>query len=161
MTQSRCRHSFLLEASQPLRIKRNKTGQDLNSYFSPQPRVAGSIDLAHAACSQQGLNLVVADPSARGQFDRGRGFQETGLFRIALCQQGFHFATQSLVAVARLSEECQALFGLESKRVLKHVFDLLPTLWGHASSLRRNSLCNHKRAIVHSRLTVAGDTWRT
>jgi hypothetical protein len=58
MVQSRGCLRFLLKAPQPVRIARNKRGQDLDGDFAPQRRIAGAIDLTHPSCAQEANNVI-------------------------------------------------------------------------------------------------------
>jgi len=56
-----------LEARQPLRIRRKEIRQDLDRDVALEPRVAGPIDLAHAASADGSENFVRAETSADAQ----------------------------------------------------------------------------------------------
>ncbi len=60
MVQRRGRAGFLLEARQPLGIRRELLRQDLDRDLAAEPRVAGQPDLAHAAGAELLLDLVGA-----------------------------------------------------------------------------------------------------
>ena len=58
---------FLLEAAQALRVGRCRLGEDLDGDFSPEPRVPGAVDLAHAAGPERPADLVGAETIPRLQ----------------------------------------------------------------------------------------------
>ena len=64
MVQRREHLRLALEPRQPLGIARERAGQDLDRDVATEPRVAGAIDLAHAAAPEQRENLVAADAAA-------------------------------------------------------------------------------------------------
>jgi hypothetical protein len=49
---------FAMEARDPLRVVGKEVGQHLDRDFAPQFSIARAIHLAHAACTNQGLDLV-------------------------------------------------------------------------------------------------------
>ena len=67
MVEGRSRLRFLLKSPQLVRITRDKGRQDLDRDFPPQRRVAGAIDLAHSARTQQAENFIAIQLRARGQ----------------------------------------------------------------------------------------------
>ena len=61
----RCeRAGFTLEAGDPLGVARHLVGQNLQRDVSPQPAVAGAVNLAHAACAKGRDDFVRAEPGA-------------------------------------------------------------------------------------------------
>ena len=58
MAESRGGLGLLLKTSQPVGIQRYEGGQDLDRYFALQGRIAGAIDLAHSACTQETENFI-------------------------------------------------------------------------------------------------------
>ena len=62
MVQRRGRVSFLLESAEAIGIGR---GQHLDRDVAPKPRIAGAIDLAHAARADLGGNLIRPEAGAR------------------------------------------------------------------------------------------------
>ena len=55
---------FTLEAREPIRIRRDGFGQDLQRDIPLQSRIARAIDLAHAARAQGGLDFIRPESSA-------------------------------------------------------------------------------------------------
>ena len=53
-----------LETSQPLRVSRHFFQEELDRHLATELRVLGAIDLSHAACTEGGEDLVVAEPRA-------------------------------------------------------------------------------------------------
>ena len=58
---------FAAEARHAVGIVRHRGKQDLDRDVAIQLRVAGPVDLAHAACPERRFNLVRADASSSGQ----------------------------------------------------------------------------------------------
>jgi hypothetical protein len=58
---------FLFEAAKAIRIVIERFRQNLQSDFAPEPGIASTVDLAHAARTQGRLNGVRADLCARCQ----------------------------------------------------------------------------------------------
>src|SRR5664279_4691971 len=58
---------LLLESAQPVTVTGKGLRQNLERDIPPQPRIPGAIDLAHSACSQQGIDLIGAKFCARSQ----------------------------------------------------------------------------------------------
>jgi hypothetical protein len=56
-----------LKPRQPIRILRERLGQHLDCDVALQPRVAGTIDLAHSAGADGGENFVGTESSASRQ----------------------------------------------------------------------------------------------
>ena len=61
------RFRFLLESVQTVGVSGNGGGQDFDGNVTRQARIASSIDLSHAPCTQEGDNLIRAQASARLQ----------------------------------------------------------------------------------------------
>ena len=72
MVQGRGGEGFLLEAAQPVGIARESLRQDLDGHLAFEARVAGAVDLAHAARAQQRDNFVRSEFRARGQVHSGQ-----------------------------------------------------------------------------------------
>ncbi len=66
MVESRGRLRFLLKASQPVSVLRDESWQDLDRYLALQGRIAGAIDLAHSARTQEAENFIVIQLRACG-----------------------------------------------------------------------------------------------
>ena len=60
MVQRRGRAGFLLESMEAIDVGRECGGQDLDRNVTPEPRIARTIDLAHAAGAERGHDLVRA-----------------------------------------------------------------------------------------------------
>src|SRR5262245_5375626 len=56
-----------LEASTPIRVGRNRVGQDFDRDVAAEPRIASSIHLAHSAGAQGRNDLVRAKACAGGE----------------------------------------------------------------------------------------------
>ncbi len=67
MIQRREQLRFALEAGQPIGIAGEEVGQDLERDVAPEPRVAGAIDLSHAAGAERGDDLIGAQFRAGSQ----------------------------------------------------------------------------------------------
>ena len=65
MVERGCGLGLLLEASQPVGIPGNIRRQDLDRDFALQGRIAGAVDLAHSACTQQAENFIAIEFRAR------------------------------------------------------------------------------------------------
>jgi hypothetical protein len=61
MVEGRSGLGFLLEPLQPVGVAGDERRQDFDCDFTLQGRVAGSIDLAHSACAEQGENFVAVE----------------------------------------------------------------------------------------------------
>src|SRR5271169_5886463 len=61
---------LLFKAAQTFRIAREGRWQDFNRDVSPQPRIAGAIDLSHSTRSDGGLDPVRAEFCSRAQHHR-------------------------------------------------------------------------------------------
>jgi hypothetical protein len=72
MTQRGQRLCFALEACDPLGIRNEQLGQDLDRDFAIELSVSGAIDLAHPARAEQSDDLVGAEVGARGESHRFR-----------------------------------------------------------------------------------------
>ena len=59
------RAGLLLEAAQARPGRRQARRQDLDRDLAAEARVAGAIDLAHAARAERGEDLVGAEPVSR------------------------------------------------------------------------------------------------
>jgi hypothetical protein len=57
------------EPLQPLGVRGEAVRQDLQRDLTPEPGVAGAVDLANAAGSEPGHDLVGADPRSHRQHD--------------------------------------------------------------------------------------------
>src|SRR5687767_3207774 len=69
---------FTFEACESIRIVREGGRQNLDGDFAPEPRIARPVNLAHAAVTEQGNDLIVPEPVARGQRHRRRPLSITG-----------------------------------------------------------------------------------
>ena len=67
MIQRRDRARLAFEALAQLRVGRERGGENLDRDRPIEPRVAGLVDLAHAACPEGGEDLVRAEAGAGGQ----------------------------------------------------------------------------------------------
>ena len=56
----------------PLGVGANSGGQDLDGDVAAQPRIVGSIHLAHAAGAEQGHDFVCAEARASGERHESR-----------------------------------------------------------------------------------------
>jgi hypothetical protein len=66
MVESCCRLCLRLKASKPVRILRDEGWQDLDRYVALQGWIAGAIDLAHSACTQEVENFIAIELRACG-----------------------------------------------------------------------------------------------
>ncbi len=62
MVQRRQHAGFALETSQPVAVRCEPRGQNLDGDIAAKLRVARAIDLAHPAGAEQGRDLMNADP---------------------------------------------------------------------------------------------------
>ena len=67
VVQRRGRAGFLLESMEAIDVGRECAGQYLDRNVTPEPRIARAIDLAHAAHSDLGGDLIRAEARSRGQ----------------------------------------------------------------------------------------------
>ena len=67
VVQRRGRAGFLLESMEAIGVGRECAGQDLDRHVTPEPRIARTVDLAHAACAKCGDDLIRPEASARLQ----------------------------------------------------------------------------------------------
>jgi hypothetical protein len=58
---------FVLKTEKTIGIVRNRRGQDFDGDRAVKPRIAGAVDLAHAAGTDRRLNFIRSKPGARGQ----------------------------------------------------------------------------------------------
>ena len=65
MIQSGCGEGFLLEATEPLGIRRGRRVQHLDRHVALQPRIARPIHLAHSASAERAEDFVRAEMNAR------------------------------------------------------------------------------------------------
>jgi hypothetical protein len=78
MVQCRCRSRLVLESPQPVGIS-GEQRQDLDRHITSEPRIAGAINLTHAAGTEQRFDLVLAQPCPRGEsYSKRGGLQEAG-----------------------------------------------------------------------------------
>src|SRR4029077_7246755 len=77
---------------------------------------------------------------------------------LMVLKEGFDFRSKVGVATARFIQVCGLLDVLKSKCAVQYLFHMLPPFRIHALGPREISRCNHARAEVHSRDTVAGET---
>ena len=88
---------FAVEASQAVGVRCEDARQDLDGHVAPEFRVAGAIDLAHAASADSGLHLIHTEAPTRqhGSAEvidqlcrhRDRGFVQEAIGRCALLEQ--------------------------------------------------------------------------
>jgi hypothetical protein len=64
MIQGREGLGLSCESCQPFSVAREEIGQDLDGDVAVQPGISGSIDLAHAAGTECGDDLIRADAGA-------------------------------------------------------------------------------------------------
>src|SRR5688500_12784123 len=62
---------FTLESRLAVRIAGHRRGQDFDGDIAPEPRVTGTIDLAHAARSDWTADLVGSETCSRTERHRG------------------------------------------------------------------------------------------
>jgi hypothetical protein len=55
---------LLLESREAIDVGRKRGGQDLDRDVTPQPRITGAVDFAHAACTERGHDFVGPEASA-------------------------------------------------------------------------------------------------
>src|SRR5450631_2551944 len=72
MVESRGCLCLLLKTSEPVRILRDEGWQDLDRHLALERWIAGAIDLAHSACTQQAENFIAIQLRACGERHRGR-----------------------------------------------------------------------------------------
>ena len=70
MVQRREGARFALEASPAIGVLRDRVGQHLDGHVALQPRIAGTIHLAHTPCAERADDLVGANPRPGDQAHR-------------------------------------------------------------------------------------------
>src|SRR5260370_42269969 len=66
VVEGRCRTRFLLEAVQPITLRGECGGQNLDRNTAIQARIPRPVDLAHPAGAQQLDNLIPSELGAKG-----------------------------------------------------------------------------------------------
>jgi hypothetical protein len=61
VVQRRERAGFALEAFPPLGVGADEVRQHFDGDLAREPRIAGALDFAHAACANEGNHIVGAD----------------------------------------------------------------------------------------------------
>src|SRR5262252_2037447 len=62
MVQDSRRSRLLLEAAQPVRIRRDRGRKDLDRHLATEPRIFGLVDLSHSSCPERREDLVGPEP---------------------------------------------------------------------------------------------------
>ena len=136
--------------------------EELEGNPPPERGVPSAVDDAHPAAADQLAQLVPAHGRTGGLRRRTGGRSEAyegaveGTGRLVRGEQRLDLPPQGLVSRAGAFEELRPLHRrelerLEQQRACGGVPDR-----PHVPSSR----CNHARATVHSRFTVAGEIWR-
>ena len=126
MVEGGGRARLLLEAADAVRAGGDLGGKDLHRDLAPQPCVAGTVDLAHAAGSEEAQHLVGPQPHPGGQArallrrcgtvtcrgEAGRGSEKLARL-VVRGEQRVHLAPQVGIAPARRLQE-----GLPARRRL-------------------------------------------
>ena len=139
MSERARRAGFLFESSQAIGVAGVVGRQHLDRDLTADPRVAPSIDTAHAAHADQALDRVRADGVARVEFLRGvrHGHRWHIPSAVSVGMSGEHgldLASERSVAEARVVQEPLPLSGRVCERGVEHSGDLLPALRGHGGS---------------------------
>ncbi len=144
MIQRRQHPRLALEAREPLWIAREVTRENLDRDLAFQRRIARAIDFAHPARAEQAVHVIRADPAARQhrrtdiahqlRRDRRRVAVEKRARGRRLREQRLDFASQRLVARARLRQKRRALAGRSCRRAVIHPLDLRPAVRLHSRS---------------------------
>jgi hypothetical protein len=74
--QRRNHAGLALEARQPFGRGDERRRKDFDGDVALEPRVAGAIDITHAAASQQRLQVIHAEPAPNERSGRGRGVRD-------------------------------------------------------------------------------------
>ena len=112
---------FPLEAGATIRIGRPRSGQTLERDVAPERRIAGLVDFAHAADTEDRENSVRPD-LATDERRRRRHLQwlvaeACGAGAVEMCQQRFDVGAKRLVALRELQDRSRAL--VDGPRELK------------------------------------------
>src|ERR1700728_1385745 len=136
------------------------------------PRVAGFVNLAHAARADQLFDFVGAQAGSRLELD-GAGFGKQRLHRPienplaigSLDKQRPDLALQRFIGRARASQKGAALPGRTLERGLKQPVDLLPPFRIHRLCPGVHDASVHGAtmplAVLQSRITVTAETLST
>ncbi len=119
-----------LEPREPLAVRGNRRGQDLNRHVPVELRIAGAIHLTHPADTQQRANFVAADSLPDTGCVRAFRFQQrihTGV----IAQQGFDLGSQRLVTTAGLAQKRSSIDRRERDGVVVNPRNLRPAFIGH------------------------------
>ena len=114
MVQRCGRVCFLLESAEAIGIGRERGGQHLDRDVAPKSRIAGAIDLAHAARADLGGNLIHPEAGARCEGHAGNRRDYTGLPRCVAISREKRRSPQPL---PRGSVVCCRLLRIVSFRV--------------------------------------------
>ena len=128
MVERRQQARLAVEAGAPVGIGEPQVGQDLDGDVAAERRVAGSIDLAHAAGPEQSGDLVGSEVVARRERVRRivesarDGIEHRSAYRATNQvfedrsvagiggQQRFDLALKHAVITAQVTHECRAIF---------------------------------------------------
>ena len=141
-------------------------GKKLDGDFAGEPRIAGAVDLAHAAGADGLDDLVRSKPAPGLQPDSGllrrhrRLLEKPRRFPVVV-EQRLHLGLQFRIAAARTFEKCGLPGRVEFQSSLQNRLDPPVAFRTHAALVELSSRCSQALAIRQSRLTVAGDTPNT
>ena len=79
MVQRRGGAGFLLESTEAIDVGRERRGQDFDRDVTSEPRIARTVDLAHAAGAEGGDDFVGAEPAAGSEGHSSGGIIRAGL----------------------------------------------------------------------------------
>ena len=149
-------------------VRRKKLQRDVTA----EPLVPRSVHDRHAAGAERILHHVVTDPAARPFHRRLRQPRAGWLderakpiddaLAVVGDQQRLHFATERRIAGAAGVEERRPPGSRAVDRVSQDVVHALPALGRHGvgrTAHACSSRFSHARAVAHSRLTVAVETF--
>ena len=130
-----------LEARDPVRVGGELGGQHLDRDVTTELGVVGAVDLAHAAATQECVDLETSQPPP-GEILRGRAFGWSGAYasherrsRNRLPEEVLDVAVQFVIAGRRTGQKGCALRLRAGLRCVVQVLDALPAFGGHGHGI--------------------------
>ena len=175
MIERRRRTRFREEALFRRRLFAEVWWQELQRDVASQPRVVRLVDDSHPTRVDKLADQILPDAppfpsrdlrSGPGRRRRDRGRQSIDLTRtLVRGEQRFDFSLQVRIVAASIAEPSRSIRNVAFDRRREQVLYALPAIGRHRIPMgarighRCSSRFNQARAIAHSRLTVAGDTF--
>src|SRR5262245_2301461 len=168
------RSRFTLECEPGAGARVQAGREEFQGDMAPQPRVPCLVDHRHPTVADGFQHLVVTDRSSRPFFKwvHSPGTRvpkercqpiDNALVLVGL-DQGLDFSTERRIASAARIDQRPASRRRTLDGIGKYLLNLLPAVaadWcgAYSQAHSRSSRLSHARAVAHSLLTVAGDTF--